>query len=45
MSEEEKFEAFEKEYVQNYIQEPEMSEHCKDIFSSIFKSQKEFKNV
>ena len=26
MSQEEKFEAFEKEYVQNYNQEPEMSE-------------------
>lgn len=45
MSQEEKFEAFEKEYVQNYNQEPEMSEKCRDVFSLIFKSQKESKNV
>lgn len=45
MSEEEKFEAFEKEYVQNYNQEPLLSENCQDIFSLIFKTQKENKNV
>lgn len=45
MPQEEKFEAFEKEYVQNYNQETEMSVKCNDIFSLIFKSQKESKNV
>ena len=39
MTQEEKFEAFEKEYVQNYNQEPEMSEKYKSLFSTIFKPE------